>query len=75
MSVLDAALSGKMPCKEWSIKFTSRAGPRPRQVRLGLKPHPKKKILLGKKAPLPMIKCSNFYKIIYIYMENANEYP
>ena len=38
---------------------------------LGLRPHPKKqkkKIHLGKKAPLSRVKSPNFYKIIYIYI-------
>ena len=39
------------------VSITSgRPGPRPRQVR----PRPK--------APFPMVKSPNFYKIIYIYL-------
>ena len=44
--------------------MVARAGPRPRPNA----PPKKKKFPLGKKAPHPMIKDSNFYKIKYIYI-------
>ena len=36
---------------------------------LGLRPHQKTKILLGKKATLSIVKGANIYKTIYIFLK------